>query len=79
MIASRSAVNELRAFGIARATIAGAPLNDAELPKTHAFWRACNYLALGMIYLHGNPLLREPLKLEHLKNRMDVVEWRWQF
>jgi phosphoketolase len=26
----------------------------------HAYWRACNYLAAGMIYLHDNPLLREP-------------------
>jgi xylulose-5-phosphate/fructose-6-phosphate phosphoketolase len=70
MIASRSAMNELSAFGVARATVGGAPLNEAEARKTHAFWRACNYLALGMIYLHGNPLLREPLKPEHLKNRM---------
>src|SRR6185295_517763 len=70
MIASKSALSELRAFGIARATITHAPLSDEELSKTHAFWRACNYLALGMIYLQGNPLLREPLKPEHIKNRM---------
>ncbi len=62
MIASRSVVNELSAYGFARATIAGAPLSEAELRKTHAFWRACNYLALGMIYLQANPLLREPLE-----------------
>jgi xylulose-5-phosphate/fructose-6-phosphate phosphoketolase len=30
----------------------------------------CNYLAVGMIYLQANPLLREPLKPEHIKNRM---------
>src|SRR5690348_10749405 len=70
MIASRSVVNDLSAYGVARATIQGAPLNDAEARKTHAFWRACNYLALGMIYLQDNPLLREPLKPEHIKNRM---------
>ncbi|HEX8909883.1 MAG TPA: phosphoketolase family protein, partial [Anaeromyxobacteraceae bacterium] len=35
-----------------------------------AFWRTCNYLALGMIYLQENPLLREPLKPEHVKNRL---------
>ena len=58
MIASRSAVNELSAYGVARATIAGAPLSDAELSKMHAFWSACNYLAVGMIYLQENPLLR---------------------
>jgi len=70
MIASRSVVNDLSAFGPARATITGAPLNDAEAQKIHAFWRACNYLALGMIYLQDNPLLREPLKPDHIKNRL---------
>ena len=70
MIASRLVANDISAYGIARSTITGAPLSDAELSKTHAFWRACNYLALGMIYLQANPLLREPLKPEHIKNRM---------
>jgi xylulose-5-phosphate/fructose-6-phosphate phosphoketolase len=36
----------------------------------HAFWRACNYLSVGMIYLRENPLLREPLKPEHVKHRL---------
>jgi xylulose-5-phosphate/fructose-6-phosphate phosphoketolase len=45
-------------------------LSIEEARQTHAFWRACNYLALGMIYLQENPLLREPLKPEHIKNRM---------
>jgi len=40
------------------------------LRKTDAFWRACNYLILGMLYLQENPLLREPLKPEHIKNRL---------
>jgi len=70
MIPTRSLANELSAYGVARATVAGAPLSDDEARKTHAFWRACNYLALGMIYLQSNPLLREPLKPEHIKNRM---------
>jgi hypothetical protein len=35
-----------------------------------AYWRACNYLAAGMIYLRANPLLREPLKVEHIKQRL---------
>ena len=35
-----------------------------------AWWRACNYLAVGMIYLRDNPLLREPLKPEHIKCRL---------
>lgn len=60
----------LSAFGKARATITSAPLSAAELRKTDAFWRACNYLMLGMIYLQDNPLLREPLKPEHIKNRL---------
>ncbi|MGE5248060.1 MAG: hypothetical protein ACM3L8_06905, partial [Verrucomicrobiota bacterium] len=58
---------DLLAFGKARSTVKGAPLSPDELRKMHAFWRACNYLALGMIYLRGNPLLREPLKAEHIK------------
>ena len=70
MSASKSALNDLSAYGPARATIGGAPLSDEEARKTHAFWRACNYLALGMIYLQGNALLREPLQPDHLKNRM---------
>jgi xylulose-5-phosphate/fructose-6-phosphate phosphoketolase len=46
------------------------PLSAEELRKTDAFWRACNYLAAGMIYLRDNPLLREPLKAEHVKKRL---------
>jgi xylulose-5-phosphate/fructose-6-phosphate phosphoketolase len=41
-----------------------------DLRKIAAYWRACNYLATGMIYLRDNPLLREPLKPEHIKNRL---------
>ena len=70
MIPSRSPVSDLSSYGVARSTIQGAPLGQEELLKTHAFWRACNYLALGMIYLRDNPLLRESLKPEHIKNRL---------
>lgn len=56
--------------GVARATVAGAPLSAGELAAIDAFWRACNYLALGMIYLRDNPLLREPLRPEHIKRRL---------
>jgi len=70
MSASKTVVNDLSAYGVARATIPGAPLDETEARKIHAFWRACNYLALGMIYLQGNPLLREPLKPDHIKNRL---------
>jgi xylulose-5-phosphate/fructose-6-phosphate phosphoketolase len=57
-------------FGKARATVEGAPLSADELRATDAYWRACNYLAIGMIYLRDNPLLKEPLKPEHIKNRL---------
>jgi xylulose-5-phosphate/fructose-6-phosphate phosphoketolase len=46
------------------------PLSDQELQSMHAYWRACNYLSVGMIYLKGNPLLKEPLKTEHVKHRL---------
>jgi xylulose-5-phosphate/fructose-6-phosphate phosphoketolase len=46
------------------------PLSSEELRRINAYWRACNYLAAGMIYLYDNPLLREPLKVEHIKRRL---------
>jgi xylulose-5-phosphate/fructose-6-phosphate phosphoketolase len=46
------------------------PLDQETLRKMHAYWRASNYLAAGMIYLQDNPLLREPLKPEQIKNRL---------
>ncbi|MEJ5211042.1 MAG: phosphoketolase family protein, partial [Burkholderiales bacterium] len=46
------------------------PPSDAELARLDAYWRACNYLAAGMIYLRDNPLLREPLRPEHVKERL---------
>ncbi|MEM6256140.1 MAG: phosphoketolase family protein [Cyanobacteria bacterium P01_D01_bin.156] len=45
-------------------------LTEDELSKIDAYWRACNYLAVGMIYLRDNPLLREPLKSAHVKHRL---------
>ena len=60
----------LRPEGTARSTVPGAPLSVDELNKLDAFWRACKYLALGMIYLQANPLLRESLKPEHIKSRL---------
>jgi xylulose-5-phosphate/fructose-6-phosphate phosphoketolase len=41
-----------------------------ELALLNAYWRACNYLSVGMIYLKDNPLLREPLRVEHVKHRL---------
>ncbi len=45
-------------------------LTAEELRLIDAYWRACNYLSAGMIYLYDNPLLREPLKPEHIKKRL---------
>jgi xylulose-5-phosphate/fructose-6-phosphate phosphoketolase len=46
------------------------PLTQEALARIDAYWRACNYLAAGMIYLQDNPLLREPLQEAHLKKRL---------
>ena len=48
----------------------GQPLSDRELQLINMWWRACNYLSAGMIYLYDNPLLREPLRPEHIKRRL---------
>src|SRR6059058_733749 len=49
---------------------AAGPLSADELRKMDAYWRASNYLSVGQIYLLDNPLLREPLKREHIKPRL---------
>lgn len=46
------------------------PLSEDELHKINAYWRACNYLAVGMIYLRENPLLKQPLKPSDVKHRL---------
>jgi xylulose-5-phosphate/fructose-6-phosphate phosphoketolase len=48
----------------------GHELSTEELRRIHAYWRAANYLSVGQIYLIGNPLLREPLRPEHVKRRL---------
>src|SRR5450631_1815874 len=45
-------------------------LSDEEKSKMNAYWRAANYLSVGQIYLLANPLLHEPLKIEHIKPRL---------
>ncbi len=45
-------------------------LSEKELKAINAYWRAANYLSVGQIYLYNNPLLEEPLKLEHIKPRL---------
>jgi xylulose-5-phosphate/fructose-6-phosphate phosphoketolase len=61
---------KISALGPAKATVEGNPLSPEELGKMHAYWRACCYLILGMLYLRQNPLLREPLRVEHIKRRL---------
>jgi xylulose-5-phosphate/fructose-6-phosphate phosphoketolase len=46
------------------------PLSSDELRRIDAYWRAANYLSVGQIYLYDNPLLTEPLKIEHVKPRL---------
>jgi xylulose-5-phosphate/fructose-6-phosphate phosphoketolase len=52
------------------ATINDAPLSAEELGKIDAYWRACNYLCAGMLYLRRNPLLRQPLQPKDIKSRL---------
>ena len=47
-----------------------ADLSGKEIELIGAYWRACNYLCVGMLYLWDNPLLKEPLKPEHIKSRL---------
>jgi xylulose-5-phosphate/fructose-6-phosphate phosphoketolase len=61
---------ELSPYSPTRSTITGKPLSAEELQKTEAYWKTCNYLSLGMIYLMENPLLTEPLQPENIKNRL---------
>ena len=48
-------------------TMTTSTLTPALLAKMDAYWRAANYLSVGQIYLYDNPLLKEPLKLSHVK------------
>ncbi|MGO7163934.1 hypothetical protein ACCS78_32715, partial [Rhizobium johnstonii] len=48
----------------------GGPLSTEELQSIDAYWRASNYLSVGQIYLLDNPLLKEPLRREHIKPRL---------
>jgi xylulose-5-phosphate/fructose-6-phosphate phosphoketolase len=50
-------------------SVAG-PLAPGLLHAMHRYWQAANYLTIGQIYLQDNPLLREPLRPEHIKPRL---------
>jgi xylulose-5-phosphate/fructose-6-phosphate phosphoketolase len=56
--------------GSARDRAAEGPLGEAEVRSLDAYWRAANYLSVGQIYLLDNPLLREPLRPQHVKPRL---------
>jgi len=47
-----------------------AHLDSQRLQNLHRYWQAANYLTIGQIYLQDNPLLREPLRTEHIKPRL---------
>jgi xylulose-5-phosphate/fructose-6-phosphate phosphoketolase len=55
---------------VSRLDIANESLGAEELRKINAYWRASLYLCVGMLYLKDNPLLKEPLKFEHIKKRL---------
>src|SRR5438105_4142573 len=56
--------------GATVSTVTGSPLEPDQLARLDAYWRAANYLSVGQIYLLDNPLLREPLRPEHVKPRL---------
>ena len=55
---------------VAASSNSAAPLSADELRAMHAYWSACNYLCVGMLYLRANPLLRSPLQPDHIKQRL---------
>src|SRR5215831_6213709 len=69
---SSAAVIEDRRGNVSTGTNLGTTntLSKDELAKIDAYWRACKYLAAGMIYLRENPLLRQPLTRDHIKQRL---------
>ena len=70
MASSEQTGKSISAYGEARASVQETPLDAEELRKTDAYFRTSLYLCLGMLYLKHNPLLKEPLKTEHLKPRL---------
>jgi xylulose-5-phosphate/fructose-6-phosphate phosphoketolase len=63
-------VKSISPYGIARSTVSEKPLDAEEIRKYDAWFKASMYLCLGMLYLRENPLLKAPLKVEHLKARL---------
>src|SRR5690349_12095098 len=63
-------MSSLQAGTFPETSASQSPLAADELRKIDAYWRAANYLSVGQIYLYKNALLREPLRLEHIKPRL---------
>jgi xylulose-5-phosphate/fructose-6-phosphate phosphoketolase len=70
MSSTIAAAQSISAYGPARSTVEGSPLEPQELRQMQAYWDATLFLSAGMIYLRDNALLREPLKAEHVKRRL---------
>ncbi|MDQ4097448.1 MAG: phosphoketolase family protein, partial [Actinomycetota bacterium] len=68
--ASAAHIAPTTAAAAAGSTVIGSPLDAEELAGLDAYWRAANYLSVGQIYLLDNPLVREPLRPEHVKPRL---------
>ena len=68
--AALSSAVERKRSAPAKQTQTKGPLSSETLDKMHRYWQAANYLTVGQIYLFQNPLLREPLKPEHIKPRL---------
>src|SRR6478672_1187706 len=64
-----SAVSSFSAISHEPAPATG-PLPPDLLSRMHRYWQAANYLTVGQIYLQDNPLLTEPLRVEHIKPRL---------
>ena len=60
-------IDRTRVLEIGQSTLKTKTLSPELLHKIDAYWRAANYLSVGQIYLYDNPLLKEPLKLSHVK------------
>jgi xylulose-5-phosphate/fructose-6-phosphate phosphoketolase len=63
-------MNPVASPELSKPQISDQPLSRDEMKKMDAYWRAANYLSVGQIYLYANPLLREPLTLDHIKPRL---------
>jgi len=63
----KNRVKEIINVETPKLNITDKPLSSDLLGKMNAYWRAANYISVGQIYLYDNPLLKEPLKLSHVK------------